>query len=62
MIEIVIRIKEEDFTISERFLHYDPFTLSKDDPILQKFILDTVKKANITLNDPEIVVKITLIL
>ena len=58
MIELTIKILDEDLSITERFVHYDsPIVLSRDDPTLQKMVNDTMAKFNGTLQNPDIIVK-----
>jgi hypothetical protein len=58
VIEITVKIKSEDTTIAEKFLVYEPFLVSPDDPFLKDMIGKTLTKTKEPLVDPEIIVKI----
>lgn len=60
MIEVTVKIQEDEATISERFLQYDPFWLSHDDPVLKKMIEQVKAKFKTELKDPDITVKIKM--
>lgn len=59
MIEVKIKIKSEDTVISEKFLVYEPFLVSHEDPQLKMMLEKTLTKTKEPLKDPEIVVKIS---
>lgn len=52
--EIKVKIKSEDVKLTEDFHTYEPFTVSSDDPYLQKICRDTLSKFSGDLIDPEI--------
>jgi hypothetical protein len=60
MIEVQVKIQQDEASISERFLQYDPFWLSSDDPIVKKMIEQVKSKFKSELKDPDIVVKIKM--
>lgn len=58
MIEVTVKIKDDDLTLTERFLVYDPFTLSHDDEKLKKMVDNTIKKHSGQFSNPDILIKI----
>jgi len=58
MIEVSITLRDEDFSITEKFLEYESFLVSHDDPKLQNLIQQVIDKSAKTLVDPDIMVKI----
>ena len=63
MIELSIRIKDqEELTLTDKHLIYEPITLSPDDPTIRKLIDELVKTCSKTLHSPEVTVKAKMIL
>lgn len=62
MIEVSIKIQEDEASISERFLQYDPFWLAPDDPVLKKMIDQVKAKYKGELINPDVIVKVKMTL
>lgn len=60
MIEISIKIKDGDTTLTEKFLEYDPIFLSQADPKLEQLVELTKAKFKGELIDPDIMIKIKM--
>jgi len=48
MIELTVTIKGEDSTFKQKFLIYDPVTMTRDDPIIKDCIETALDSAKIT--------------
>lgn len=48
MIEITVRVSSEDMKYSKDFLCYEEPTLSRADPILERYVIETLEDLKIT--------------
>lgn len=60
--EVKVTIKDEDTTISEQFLVYEPFTISSEDPTMLSMVKQTRDKVVGSLVDPDIIIRIKMTL
>lgn len=58
MIEVAVTIKDEEVSMTEKFLIYEPFLVSHDDESLKELVKQTQDKIKANLNDPDIMIKI----
>lgn len=58
MIEVAVTIKDEEVSMTEKFLIYEPFMVSHDDASLQSLVKQTQDKIKADLHDPDIMIKI----
>lgn len=61
-IELVIKIKDDSITLTEKHLLYEPIVLSKDDKILCGLVSDLMGKFNPKPQDPDIIIKATYLM
>lgn len=57
MIEVSVKVSNSELSLTEKYLEYQAFSLSKDDPKLSKMVEDTVKKFKGDVEDIRIVAK-----
>ena len=60
MIEVSVKITEDETRISERFLQYEPFWMSPDDPVIKKLINQVIASLNKDLKNPDITIKVKM--
>lgn len=58
MIEVAVTIKDEEVSMTEKFLMYEPFMVDHNDATLKELVKQTQDKIKADLNDPDIMIKI----
>lgn len=58
--EITISIKDEEKTLKKKFLIYDSFAVSEDDPIIKSCIEETVSDFNTKPDQIKVRINLTL--
>lgn len=56
MIELKVKVKADDYTLTDKYLVYETITLSPENPALQDYVKETLKK----LKDPSDKVDVSL--
>ena len=60
MKEVIVKIRSDETTITEKFLVYDDLTLSQEDKTLKEMVASVLAKFQASSGDLDIVVKVKM--
>ena len=58
MVEVIIKVKDSERTLTQRFMQEETFSMSHDDPIIHKMVNETLKDFQGTPED--IIIKVIM--